>query len=148
MNDLIKSVFGDPSITLACRSSECLHYTQLPGYVPPSQSLNKRLVIASLVGALLIIAGGIAAYRLLIQITQEKSGFIALPTEDDSSKLMAGHLPATLQFSDVSYNDNEKLLLAGLWELSVQEKLWPLWVVLVLVKQPFLIFLPLKLSAV
>ncbi|VVT57870.1 uncharacterized protein SAPINGB_P005913 [Magnusiomyces paraingens] len=113
MNDLIKSVFGDPSITLACRSSECLHYTQLPGYVPPSQSLNKRLVIASLVGALLIIAGGIAAYRLLIQITQEKSGFIALPTEDDSSKLMAGHLPATLQFSDVSYNDNEKTIISG-----------------------------------
>lgn len=115
MDGLIKSVFGDPSITLQCESSECLHYTQLPGYIPPSQSLNKRLVFASIIGALLIIAGGFAAYRLLIQISsQDKPAFLSLPSEDDSNKLMVGHLPATLQFSDVSYRDNGKTILNGI----------------------------------
>ena len=32
MNDLIGSVFGDKSIFLNCESSECLHYTEIPGY--------------------------------------------------------------------------------------------------------------------
>jgi hypothetical protein len=32
MNDLIGSVFGDKSIFLNCESSECLYYTQVPGY--------------------------------------------------------------------------------------------------------------------
>jgi hypothetical protein len=33
MNDLIQSIFGDPSIYLNCDSGECLHYSQVPGYV-------------------------------------------------------------------------------------------------------------------
>lgn len=32
MNELIGSVFGDPSIFLDCDSSECLYYTEVPGY--------------------------------------------------------------------------------------------------------------------
>jgi hypothetical protein len=32
MNDLIGSVFGDKSIFLDCKSSECLYYTEVPGY--------------------------------------------------------------------------------------------------------------------
>jgi len=32
MNDLIGNVFGDPAIYLGCESSECLHYTEVPGY--------------------------------------------------------------------------------------------------------------------
>lgn len=114
MDGLIKAVFGDPYITLDCDSSECLHYTQLPGYIPPEQGLNKRLVMASIVGAMLILIGGFAAYRFLIQISQEKPSFIALPSEDDSRKLMAGHLPASLQFSDITYSDNGKSILNGI----------------------------------
>lgn len=114
MNDLIKSVFGDPAISLTCDSSECLHYTQLPGYVPPKTGLNKKFVVASIVGAFLIIIIGFSAYQLLIKLTQDKSGgFISLPSEDDGNKLMAGHLPASLQFSDISYSDNEKNILNG-----------------------------------
>lgn len=115
MNDLIKSVFGDPHITLKCDSSECLHYTQLPGYTPPQQGLNKRLVIASTVGAFLIIAIGFSAYQMLIRLSQDKpGGFISLPSEDEGSKLMAEHLPASLQFSDISYSDNGKSILNGI----------------------------------
>lgn len=35
MNDLIGSVFGDKSIFLNCESSECLYYTEIPGYKVP-----------------------------------------------------------------------------------------------------------------
>jgi hypothetical protein len=33
MNDLIDQVFGDPYITLKCEGGECLHISQVPGYV-------------------------------------------------------------------------------------------------------------------
>lgn len=33
MNDLIDSIFGDAFITLQCQGGECLHYSQVPGYV-------------------------------------------------------------------------------------------------------------------
>jgi hypothetical protein len=36
MNQLINDIFGDNSITLDCESGECLHYTQVPGYVVSS----------------------------------------------------------------------------------------------------------------
>ena len=36
MNELISSVFGDKSIFLNCHSSECLYYTEVPGYQVPS----------------------------------------------------------------------------------------------------------------
>ena len=33
MNDLIDSIFGDAYISLTCGGGECLHYSQVPGYV-------------------------------------------------------------------------------------------------------------------
>lgn len=33
MNDLILTIFGDPFISLQCDGGECLHYSQVPGYV-------------------------------------------------------------------------------------------------------------------
>ena len=33
MNELIDTIFGDVYITLKCESGECLHYSQVPGYV-------------------------------------------------------------------------------------------------------------------
>jgi len=33
MNVLINDIFGDKYITLECTSGECLHYTQVPGYI-------------------------------------------------------------------------------------------------------------------
>ena len=33
MNDLIETFFGDHYITLQCKGGECLHYSQVPGYV-------------------------------------------------------------------------------------------------------------------
>jgi hypothetical protein len=33
MNDLINSVLGDNYIVFECDGGECLHYSQVPGYV-------------------------------------------------------------------------------------------------------------------
>jgi hypothetical protein len=33
MNDLIDQIFGDAYISLQCQGGECLHYSQVPGYV-------------------------------------------------------------------------------------------------------------------
>ena len=33
MNDLIDQIFGDAFNSLECEGGECLHYSQVPGYV-------------------------------------------------------------------------------------------------------------------
>lgn len=33
MNQLINDIFGDGYISLQCEGGECLHYSQVPGYV-------------------------------------------------------------------------------------------------------------------
>ena len=33
MDTLIDEIFGDPWISLQCHGGECLHYSQVPGYV-------------------------------------------------------------------------------------------------------------------
>ena len=33
MNDLINQIFGDAYISVTCNGGECLHYSQVPGYV-------------------------------------------------------------------------------------------------------------------
>lgn len=71
MNDLILTFFGDGYITLDCQSGECLHYSQVPGYVvcvmpivihtmlrslqsPPKQD-NTRFLALSAAGIGLIV---------------------------------------------------------------------------------------------
>ncbi|KAG8685651.1 ABC transporter G member 24, partial [Ceratobasidium sp. 394] len=58
MNDLINQVFGDTYITLNCKGGECLHYTQVPGYVrPPPPDNTKFLALSgSAAGLILIVA--------------------------------------------------------------------------------------------
>jgi hypothetical protein len=59
MNELIDSIFGDQYITLKCNSGECLHYTQIPGYVVSNareyDSLNSQYF--SLPQSLTILSG-------------------------------------------------------------------------------------------
>ena len=33
MNQLINDIFGDRHISLTCEGGECLHYSQVPGYI-------------------------------------------------------------------------------------------------------------------
>jgi len=72
MNNLIDTIFGDAYISLTCEGGECLHYSQVPGYVvchtfssaggkanpikrPPKPD-NTMYVVMSSAGASLIVA--------------------------------------------------------------------------------------------
>ncbi|KAF8604728.1 hypothetical protein BDV93DRAFT_440195 [Ceratobasidium sp. AG-I] len=103
MNGLIGQVFGDQFITLDCKGGECLHYTQVPGYVrPPPPDNTKFLALSgSAAGLILIVASALFWY---IGRAQKTKGLraIQLPS-DENAKLMADHIPASLYFSSLSY---------------------------------------------
>lgn len=64
MNTLIQYVFGDKSIELQCDSSECLHYSQVPGYeLPTNPGASPAAVTTSVVLAALIFVLLGAAFR-------------------------------------------------------------------------------------
>lgn len=114
MNDLIKNVFGDSYITLTCDASECLHYTELPGYHEPVKRVNRAFVLSTSAIALAILILGGLGVNYLIQVSQEKKvNRIALPSDDDRAKLMMSHKPTSLQFDNVSYVDNDRQILSN-----------------------------------
>lgn len=114
MNDLIKSVFGDPAITLGCASSECVHYTEIPGHKPPEKKVNKSFIIGSIVGVSVFLLGGLGIYLFLISATSDKTFVpVRLPIDDSVNKMMLEHTPASLEFTDVGYKDNGKQILQG-----------------------------------
>lgn len=43
MNEMTDSIFADPYITLTCGGGECLHYSQVPGYIV---SLSPALMLS------------------------------------------------------------------------------------------------------
>lgn len=114
MNELISDVFGDRSITLDCQASECLHFSEVPGYVRPEKPSNTGLVAGSISGAavilLLLSIGVIFAVRKARHHTD--MGVIRL-ADDESAKLMAAHTPASVQFANVGYYVNETQVLNG-----------------------------------
>nr|ODO01155.1 ATP-dependent permease [Cryptococcus depauperatus CBS 7855] len=107
MNQLINDIFGDKSITLNCESGECLHYSMVPGYVPPESGSNGEggwmAVSALLTGIILLLACLLLWY--LSKATRQSSGFVGvhLP-EEEAAKLMSDHVPATLHFSNINYS--------------------------------------------
>ncbi|KAK8846559.1 hypothetical protein IAR55_005645 [Kwoniella newhampshirensis] len=105
MNQLINDIFGDKSITLDCESGECLHYTQVPGYQQPEKPDNSTMVAlsAALAAAIFILACLLLWY--LGRTHRHPAGFggVKLP-EDEAAKLMNDHVPATLHFSNLSYD--------------------------------------------
>ncbi|KAJ3983171.1 hypothetical protein F5890DRAFT_1524940 [Lentinula detonsa] len=123
MNQLINDVFGDPYITLTCSGGECLHYSQVPGYVRPPKPDNTQWVALNAVGACLFVVlvalflwyvgrtGSGGDYAFL-----RKGGGIRLPEseENESAKLMAEHVPASVHFDDLSYVLNSKIILSGI----------------------------------
>ncbi|KAF8717776.1 ABC-2 type transporter, partial [Rhizoctonia solani] len=114
MNNLINDVFGDTHITLNCKGGECLHYTQVPGYVRPPPPDNTRFLAlsGSAAGLILLIASSLFWY---IGRTQKTKGLraIQLPS-DENAKLMADHVPASLYFSDVSYTLDGRQILSDI----------------------------------
>ncbi|KAG8905256.1 hypothetical protein FRB99_000371 [Tulasnella sp. 403] len=104
MNQLINDIFGDPFITLRCNGGECLHYTQVPGYVKPERPDNRVMVGLSAAAAGLIFVLASAAFWYMGRASKHSEGFgqIRLPA-DEAQRLMMDHVPAQLHFSNISY---------------------------------------------
>jgi len=120
MNNLIKSVFGDESITLQCHSGECLYRTDVPGYTRPVKEINTPLIAGVIAGCAMFVVLVI----LLVWYLSRRSfryGPIHLSddSDDESAQLLAEHKAASLQFDNVSYHLNGKQILSGVQGVAV-----------------------------
>ncbi|KAE9404292.1 hypothetical protein BT96DRAFT_973299 [Gymnopus androsaceus JB14] len=125
MNQLIDEIFGDPYITLNCNGGECLHYSQVPGYSRPTKPDSTRWVALSAGSACLFVlivalflwyVGRSGSGGEFVARFKKGSNGIRLPEseEDESAKLMAEHVPASMHFDDLSYVLNSKVILSGI----------------------------------
>ncbi|KAL9602417.1 MAG: hypothetical protein Q9219_001841 [cf. Caloplaca sp. 3 TL-2023] len=120
MNNLIKNVFGDESITLKCHSGECLYKTDIPGYSRPVKEINTPVIAGVIAGCALFVV----LVFLLVWILSRRSfkyGRIHLSddSDDEIERLMAEHKPASLQFNNVSYQLNGKQILSGVQGIAL-----------------------------
>jgi len=113
MDKLIQMMFGDSSIFIDCQAGECLHESQVPGFERPIKKINTPLIAAVIAAASLFVVAVILIVWYLSR-RQFKYGPIHLDDSDDEgTKLMADHKPASLYFEDVSYKLNGKQILSG-----------------------------------
>jgi ABC-type multidrug transport system ATPase subunit len=114
MNELISDVFGDRSIKLDCNASECLHYSEVPGFKRPEKPSNTGLIAGSIAAAAVLLVLLAIALWLMARKSQRSDnlGKIRL-SDDESAQLLANHTPAMLQFRDVCYEVNGKRILQG-----------------------------------
>lgn len=114
MDKLIRSLIGDSSILLDCHAGECLHETQVPGYTRPVKQINTPL-IAGVIAICALFVVAIIVITWILSRRKLKYGAIRLEDSDDeATKLMAEHKPATLYFENVSYQLNGKSILSGI----------------------------------
>jgi len=112
MDKLIQQMFGDTSIFIDCKAGECLYETEIPGFERPVKRINTPLIAGVIAGASLFVVAVILTVWYLSR-RQFKYGPIHLDDSDDEgSKLMTDHKPASLYFEDVSYNLNGKQILS------------------------------------
>ncbi|KAI9832582.1 MAG: hypothetical protein M1826_001532 [Phylliscum demangeonii] len=116
MNNMIKSVFGDESITLDCDSGECLYQTDVPGYQRPVKEINTPLIAGAIAACSLFFVALILGVWYLSRRSYSRYGPIHLgdDSDDEAIKLMVDHRPATLMFEKVSYQLNGKQILTGI----------------------------------
>ncbi|KAI0160619.1 hypothetical protein GGR57DRAFT_388693 [Xylariaceae sp. FL1272] len=111
---MVQSIFGDDSILLECRSGECLYHTEVPGYQRPVKTINTPLIAGVIAGCSLFLVAVILLIWYLSR-RQYKYGPIHLDDSDDeATKLMTDHKPATLHFENVNYGLNGKAILSGI----------------------------------
>ena len=116
MNDLISSIFGDRTITLKCRSGECLYVSDVPGYTRPVKKINTPLIAGVIAGCtFFVIAVVIGIWLLQRRAASRKYGAIYLDeNDDDTARMMADHKPASLQFEKISYSLSGKQILSDI----------------------------------
>lgn len=125
MNDLIKNIFGDESITLKCNPGECLPLTEVPGYTRPVKEINTPLIAGVIAGCALFVVLVILVVWYLSRRSFRRYGPIHLSddSDDEIAQLMAEHKPASLQFENVSYQLNGKQILSGIRGISLPGQL-------------------------
>jgi ABC-type multidrug transport system ATPase subunit/ABC-type multidrug transport system permease subunit len=114
MDDLIQSIFGDDSILLNCKSGECLHQTEVPGYERPINKINTPLIAAVIASSSLFM---VAVILLVWYLSRRRFRYGPVhldDSDDEGAKLMTDHKPASLYFENVSYNLNGKQILSGI----------------------------------
>lgn len=116
MDDLIKSVFGDKSITLQCSSGECVHKTEVPGYQRPVKKINTPLIAGVIAGCALFVVAVILGLWYMSRRSRYAPVHLSLSddSDDEASKLLAEHRPAALYWDNVSYFVNGKEILSGI----------------------------------
>lgn len=107
MNKLIKYVFGDASIELACAATECLHYSQVPGYEEPA---NGGAPLLFIVLSLLLAAGVVA---LVLFLLRRANAPVELPPALAAEEPVAAVQPLGLYFSNVGYHVDDKDILSN-----------------------------------
>lgn len=108
MDQLIKFVMGDASIQLQCDASECLHYSEIPGYEPPKQEINKLFAITALIFVVVVLLGSAwGVHRLFYRDDK----IVKLPVDTHS---LVNTVPISLQFEDIGYKVGEKQILSGI----------------------------------
>ncbi|KAG6158116.1 hypothetical protein E4U35_005030 [Claviceps purpurea] len=114
MDKLIRNLIGDSSILLECQSGECLHETQVPGYTRPIKQINTPLIAGVItICALFLVA--IIVTTWILSRRKLRYGAIRLEDSDDeTTRMMAEHKPATLQFEKVGYQLNGKVILSNI----------------------------------
>ncbi|KAH8682662.1 hypothetical protein BX600DRAFT_376044 [Xylariales sp. PMI_506] len=111
LDGMVRAIFGDPSIELTCRSGECLYVTEVPGYERPIKKINTPLIAGIIAGCALFL---VAVILLTWYLSRRSFTYHALPlddSDDESVKLMTDHKPASLYFSEVSYDLNGRRIL-------------------------------------
>lgn len=106
MNLLISSVFGDPYITLKCKSGECVHKSEIPGYDLPDH--NKFSLFNLLTIAVVVLVCGVVIITSLYNIRKSPLFMAAGNLEydrsqDDYNPLDENFTATTLSFKGVSY---------------------------------------------
>lgn len=111
LDGIVEAIFGDPHIKLECRSGECLYQTEVPGFQRPVKQINTPLIAGVIAGCSLFVVAVILGTWYLSR-RQFKYGPISLDDSDDeTSKLMTDHKPATLYWQNVAYGINGKTVL-------------------------------------
>ncbi|KAL2755705.1 hypothetical protein ACRALDRAFT_2042006 [Sodiomyces alcalophilus JCM 7366] len=114
MDQLILDLIGDSSIQLSCRSGECLYHTEVPGYERPVKKINTPL-IAGVIAACSLFVVAVILVTWYLSRRSFRYGPIALDDSDDEgTKLMADHKPASLYVQNVSYELNGKTILSSI----------------------------------
>lgn len=116
MNQLISDIFGDPAIFLSCASGECVHFSEVPGFKSPAPPRRSVFWLAFSAGGAILFVALISGVVYFLGSTDKfdasTPAAVRLPAEE-SARLMAEHVPTTIQFHNMGYDLGPRTILDG-----------------------------------